>query len=77
MRQRIELAFDISIKTLSELMSHLQHINSSISIIRNRPKEDDKKENILSLGFNLIPPILLLNKGKQWFGSYLELYFEM
>ena len=36
-----------------------------------------KKENtFLNLGFNLILPILLLNKGKQWFGGYLEPYFE-
>lgn len=36
-----------------------------------------KKENtFLNLGFNLILPILLLNKGKQWFGGLLEPYFE-
>lgn len=36
-----------------------------------------KKENtFLNLGFNLILPILLLNKGKQWLGPYLEPYFE-
>lgn len=40
-------------------------------------KKVAKKENtFLNLGFNLILPILLLNKGKQWFGSYLEPYFE-
>ena len=78
MRQRIELAFDISIKTLGELMSRLQHINSPISDNPEPPKKKDvKKENtFLNLGFNLILPILLLNKGKQWFGSYLEPYFE-
>ena len=59
-------------------MSHLQHINSSISDNPEPPKKKDvKKENtFLNLGFNLILPILLLNKGKQWFGSYLEPYFE-
>ena len=36
-----------------------------------------KRENtFLNLGFNLILPILLLNKGKSWFGKYLEPYFE-
>ncbi|HKK17404.1 MAG TPA: VC0807 family protein [Opitutales bacterium] len=36
-----------------------------------------KKENtFLNLGFNLVLPILLLNKGKQWFGERLEPYFE-
>jgi len=36
-----------------------------------------KKENtFLNLGFNLVLPILLLNKGKDWFGGYLEPHFE-
>lgn len=36
-----------------------------------------KKENtFLNLGFNLVLPILLLNKGKAWFGEHLEPYFE-
>jgi len=36
-----------------------------------------KKENtFLNLGFNLVLPILLLNKGKAWLGPYLEPYFE-
>lgn len=36
-----------------------------------------KKENtFLNLGFNILLPILILNKGKNWFGSYLEPYFE-
>ncbi|MEM1222514.1 MAG: VC0807 family protein [Verrucomicrobiota bacterium] len=36
-----------------------------------------KKENtFLNLGFNLVLPILILNKGKKWFGSLLEPYFE-
>ncbi|MEO0510166.1 MAG: VC0807 family protein [Verrucomicrobiota bacterium] len=36
-----------------------------------------KKENtFLNLGFNILLPIVILNKGKQWFGSYLEPYFE-
>lgn len=36
-----------------------------------------KKENtFLNLGFNLVLPILLLNKGKAWFGEQLEPYFE-
>jgi hypothetical protein len=36
-----------------------------------------KKENtFLNLGFNLVLPILLLNKGKAWFGEYLDPYFD-
>lgn len=35
-----------------------------------------KRENtFLNLGFNLLIPILLLNKGKDWFGRYLEPVF--
>ncbi len=34
-------------------------------------------ENLwLNLGFNLLVPILLLSKGKAWFGHLLEPYFE-
>ena len=40
-------------------------------------KPPAKKENtFLNIGFNILLPILILNKGKQWFGSYLEPYFE-
>jgi len=40
-------------------------------------KQVAKKENtFLNLGFNLILPILILNKGKAWLGPYLEPYFE-
>jgi hypothetical protein len=36
-----------------------------------------KKENtFLNLGFNIILPILILNKGKKWFGDYLEPHFD-
>lgn len=31
---------------------------------------------LLNLGFNLLLPIFILNKGKKWFGSALENYFE-
>lgn len=31
---------------------------------------------LLNLGFNLLLPIFILNKGKKWFGSFLENYFE-
>ena len=59
-------------------MPDLQPINSSISDNSEPPKKKDaRKENtFLNLGFNLILPILLLNKGKQWFGSHLEPYFD-
>ena len=40
-------------------------------------KTKEPKENmLLNLGFNLFLPIIILNKGKKWFGSYLENYFE-
>jgi hypothetical protein len=36
-----------------------------------------KRENtFLNLGFNLLLPILLLNKGEAWFGDALQPYFE-
>lgn len=36
-----------------------------------------KKENtFLNLGFNILLPIFILNKGKKWFGHLLEPYFE-
>lgn len=31
---------------------------------------------LLNLGFNLLLPIFILNKGKKWFGSFLDDYFE-
>ena len=36
-----------------------------------------KRENMfLNLGFNILLPIVILDKGKDWFGSYLEPVFE-
>ncbi len=36
-----------------------------------------KRENIfLNLGFNILVPIVILDKGRAWFGGYLEPYFE-
>ncbi len=36
-----------------------------------------KKENtLLNLGFNIVLPILILSKGKKWFGGLLEPHFE-
>ena len=44
---------------------------------KQQNSEPVKKENtFLNLGFNLVLPILLLNKGKAWFGEHLEPYFE-
>jgi hypothetical protein len=40
-------------------------------------KTAPKKENtLLNLGFNLVLPILILNKGKKWLGPHLEPYFD-
>jgi len=36
----------------------------------------ERENTFLSLGFNILIPILILNKGKGWFGSYLEPYFS-
>ncbi|MGB0745009.1 MAG: VC0807 family protein [Opitutales bacterium] len=36
----------------------------------------ERENTFLNLGFNILIPILILNKGKAWFGSYLEPYFE-
>jgi hypothetical protein len=77
-RQRIELAFDIRLKILSELMRDSQPSNAPNSKNANTAdKPPPKKENtFLNLGFNLVLPILLLNKGKAWFSGYLEPYFD-
>ncbi|WP_269526240.1 VC0807 family protein [Coraliomargarita parva] len=52
----------------------------------NRPETENpftshrpevKKENtLLNIGFNIILPILILNKGKKWFGHLLEPHFD-
>ena len=40
-------------------------------------KTSTKKENtFLNLGFNILLPILFLNKGRKWFGTYLDPYFD-
>jgi intracellular septation protein A len=59
-------------------MPESQPSNSPISKNpQGAAKPPVKKENtFLNLGFNLVLPILLLNKGKQWIGPYLEPYFE-
>ena len=61
-------------------MNKLRIRNPAKHILKNSEiieKTSVKKENtFLNLGFNLILPILFLNKGKQWFGEYLEPYFD-
>jgi len=43
----------------------------------NALKPPVKKENtLLNLGFNILLPIMVLNKGKKYFGEYLEPHFE-
>lgn len=38
---------------------------------------EPKRENtLLNLGFNILLPIVILDKGKDWFGGYLEPVFE-
>lgn len=70
MRQRIVLAFDICLRTLGELMAEQQPSNSENST-------PPKRENtFLNLGFNILLPILILKKGKDWLGGYLEPHFE-
>jgi intracellular septation protein A len=59
-------------------MPESQPSNSPISEnSQGSAKPPVQKENtFLNLGFNLVLPILLLNKGKQWIGPYLEPYFD-
>ena len=40
-------------------------------------KVPPKQENMfLNLGFNLILPIMILNKGERWFGDFVSGFFE-
>lgn len=77
-RQRIELAFDITHWNLGKLMSKQQPSKTADMQNSTQPKvaTNAKKENVfLNIGFNIILPILILNKGKKLFGPYLESYF--
>lgn len=38
--------------------------------------EVQRENTFLNLGFNILLPILILKKGKDWFGGYLEPYFD-
>jgi hypothetical protein len=53
---------------------------SSTPNIENSPapgaKPPARENTFLNLGFNILLPILILNKGKKWFGTYLEPHFE-
>ena len=51
-------------------MAEQQHSSAE----KSSPPE--RENTFLNLGFNILVPILILNKGKDWFGSYLEPYFE-
>lgn len=54
---------------------HSTAMNSQNSASAAKPPI--KKENtFLNLGFNILLPILLLNKGKKWLGPQLEPYFD-
>ena len=58
-------------------MTKHQPISSIDTENSKESKTEEPKENmLLNLGFNLFLPIVVLNKGKKWFGSYLEIYFE-
>jgi hypothetical protein len=55
-------------------MAASQHSTSESSTPGNPAP---KKENMfLNLGFNILLPILILNKGRGWLGAYLEPHFE-
>ena len=44
---------------------------------RKSSPNDQKKENVLlNMGFNILLPILILNKGDQFLGDWLSPYFE-
>ena len=48
--------------------------------LQNSPKSGkppvEKENMLLNIGFNILLPIMVLNKGKKYFGEYLEPYFE-
>ena len=52
--------------------------SQAISESKNKPSGAPiKKENsLLNLGFNIFLPILILNKGDDWFGAWLTPFFE-
>lgn len=55
-------------------MAASQHSTSESS---TTGKPAPKKENMfLNLGFNILLPIMILNKGRGWFGAYLEPHIE-
>lgn len=43
---------------------------------RNNPPSNQKENVFLNIGFNIILPILVLNKGEKFLGKYLEAYFD-
>lgn len=46
------------------------------NFIPSKPPAVQKENVFLNLGFNILLPIFVLNKGKQFWGSYLEPYFD-
>ncbi|MEN8661279.1 MAG: VC0807 family protein [Lentimonas sp.] len=53
--------------------SSTPNTQNSSSLEKTAPK---KENTFLNLGFNILLPILILNKGKKWFGGYLEPHFD-
>ena len=43
---------------------------------KNNTTPVQKENTFLNLGFNILIPIFILNKGEKLFGSYLEPYFQ-
>ena len=41
------------------------------------PKPIKKENTFLNLGFNILIPIVILNKGDDWFGDVLSTAFEL
>ena len=46
------------------------------NLYRDNEAPAQPENMLLNLGFNLLLPIIILNKGKKWFGTFLENYFS-
>lgn len=62
---------------MNEIVPVSEPKNAEVSSGSQGPPNPRKKENVLlNMGFNILIPILILNKGDQFFGDWLSPYFE-
>ena len=62
-------------------MNEMEPVSEPKNTVEKSPRKgspnDLKKENVLlNMGFNILLPILILNKGDQFLGDLLSPYFE-